>query len=671
MLKGVKKYKESYSKNYFWVMCYCVFLLSYYAVAQEDTIQSYDKFDVVKISDRNQKGQTTFTKEDIDKIVPQDLGHLLQFTAGISMRSYGGIGGLKTISMRGLGAEHTGVIINGLPQQNAQNLQMDFGSHQIDNMEEVAVQVGASTSELLPLSTQITGSAVNITTFENTFTRKPISGRASLLVGSFGQYEGFVAAKSGWDNGFISVSGKYRESQGNYAYRIPVGSQFYEGVRRNNELEEYFIALGGGFRTSINESGKASQTIKWSIQRDVSDKELPGAVIFYNDFADQTLQSEQTRVGVTHTYAQNAFKSSHFVSWNQHQLDYIDPSFLNAEGFLHHHYENNGFAGGINSYYVNNNWHFFSGLELRQDVLKSNRNDFGSPLRRDVKANLGIRKEFNSFQLKTVLFYQGIQDENRSVLHDQMIHRFNPQISFQTNEKWSKNFQVDAWVKKSMRPPSFNELYYSQIGNLALEPEDALQFNLGLNYIKKSKRNAFKLGASAYHNRITNKILALPTQNLFVWSIQNIGSVNVLGADIHAYNHFSWKENWSWASSLTVSYQPVKDVSDELSPTYRNQLAYVPKWSGNWINSIHYKSYALHTTIFALGDRYSLNQNIPANKVAGFLLLDLSASYKLEMKSHELTLHAGIRNVTDENYVFIRSFVMPGRNYFIQLRYEF
>jgi outer membrane receptor protein involved in Fe transport len=89
------------------------------------------------------------------------------------------------------------------------------------------------------------------------------------------------------------------------------------------------------------------------------------------------------------------------------------------------------------------------------------------------------------------------------------------------------------------------------------------------------------------------------------------------------------------------------------------------------MNTLIYKEFSFHSTLFSLGKRYSLNQNIPSNLVDGFWLLDLSMAYNFLLKSSKLTIQLGIRNVTDRDYVFIRSFVMPGRNYFLQLRYEF
>src|SRR5690554_7428866 len=50
---------------------------------------------------------TTLSKKDIQQLAPHDLGTLLQYVNGVTIKNYGGIGGMKTLSHRGLGGEHT------------------------------------------------------------------------------------------------------------------------------------------------------------------------------------------------------------------------------------------------------------------------------------------------------------------------------------------------------------------------------------------------------------------------------------------------------------------------------------------------------------------------------------------------------------------------------------
>ena len=51
----------------------------------------------------------------------------LKFFSGVAIKDYGGIGGLKTISVRGLGASHTAVAYDGIIESNMQTGQIDLG----------------------------------------------------------------------------------------------------------------------------------------------------------------------------------------------------------------------------------------------------------------------------------------------------------------------------------------------------------------------------------------------------------------------------------------------------------------------------------------------------------------------------------------------------------------
>lgn len=226
------------------------------------------------------------------------------------------------------------------------------------------------------------------------------------------------------------------------------------------------------------------------------------------------------------------------------------------------------------------------------------------------------------------------------------------------------------WTKRTMRAPSFNEMYYSQIGNISLVPEDSWQFNLGLIFNKQLRTTPVNLKINGYYNHVTNKIIAVPTQNLFIWSIANIGEVEVKGIDAEAqlFHEFNSASKIQWRGNLT--YQEVFDVTDETSPTFRHQIIYTPKWTSSNTFSFYFQDISVHQTTYFVGERYSLSQNIPANRLDPFLLFDASIEYKLAVrKEHVLKFQGGIRNITNSSYAYIRNFVMPGRNYFIKLIY--
>ncbi|MEX1191366.1 MAG: TonB-dependent receptor plug domain-containing protein [Brumimicrobium sp.] len=648
----------------------CIFLLFNNLVISQQDPKKYQPVNIYgKLSELNP--ETEINRTEIEKLAPHDLGNLLQRVSGVSMRSYGGLGGMKTLSMRGLGGEHTKLLINDYPASNVQNGQTDFGLIQLDNIEKVSISLGNNQNHLTPISSQVMGSTIMLTTFENSFSHSKISGRASTTIGSFGQKEGFLALKKGGKSNFLSISGKYRDVDGSYPYQISMGDHTMDGTRRNNSFNEFFINLGGGIKWNGDTIKNRKHVLKLNAHVDASDKELPGAVILYNNTSDETLQTQNANVGANYTLLENKFRMRLFGVYNRRFLHYHDPSYFNQQGFLDNQYTTNSSTFGVNTTCKVNKFDFILGTDFEQSELKSNRESLGIPTRSTSNAMFKINYQTNYFEVNTALFNQFFIDKNRTISHEKYYNRLNPQFGIYSSEKLSKLFQFYAWYKHSLRPPSFNELYYSQIGNISLEPEETKQSNIGATFNKRMENTQLSFKWSGYYNLVDNKILALPTKNLFVWSITNVGKVEVLGTDFEMNLLHQFSTDLTVELNGNITYQTVEDISDRDSPTYKHQLAYTPKVSANSRLSAFYKNTSIHISSFYIGERYSLNQNNSANTLDPFLLFDTSLEYAfIFKKKHEIKVQAGVKNVFDKSYDFIRYFVMPGRNYFIKLSYE-
>jgi len=61
--------------------------------------------------------------------------------------------------------------------------------------------------------------------------------------------------------------------------------------------------------------------------------------------------------------------------------------------------------------------------------------------------------------------------------------------------------------------PTFNDLYYTDIGNTQLRPERTHQYNVGFQYDNEQKGKLvqqWQVQADAYFNQVTDKIVAVP-----------------------------------------------------------------------------------------------------------------------------------------------------------------
>ena len=96
----------------------------------------------------------------------------------------------------------------------------------------------------------------------------------------------------------------------------------------------------------------------------------------------------------------------------------------------------------------------------------------------------------------------------------------------------SSDFTLRAFAKRSFRMPTFNDLYYADMGNSQLRPEYTTQYNIGFAYDSRRSRGfltEWSLHADAYRNFVRDKIVAYPKGAQFRWTMLNLGRVRITG----------------------------------------------------------------------------------------------------------------------------------------------
>lgn len=613
-------------------------------------------------------------KIQIQQLQPVDAGDLVQKFAGVTLKSYGGLGGMKTISVRGVGGSHTTIIQDGFLIQNTQTGQVDLSNIQTESMEKISLSVGGINGSLLPVSAYLSGSSLQIQSFENRFSSKPLQIRSSLKGGSFGQLDSYLSLKYNRNKMFLSVFGKYRRADGNYDFELQNGKNTYAGERYNSDLREGFGGLGFGYRFS------PKSVLKASYQFNTADKGLPGAVILYNPTAIQRLKNESHQMNVDYGYYHSKIGIRNYASFRYEDLNYLDQGYLNNAGFLDQDFYTASVQHGISfqTYNItdttktkNLDSRFFGGAEQTYSELHSSIANFAAPKRYELKAVLGY--DLNWKKLHTVIQLGGhaVLDQNElaEVAPDRFV--FTPYFLLEANRNWLFLGKPSIWAKRTFRVPTFNELYYNQIGNTKLKPEIANQFNVGTKYEFIFKRSKLQVDLAAYFNLVENKIVAIPTKNLFVWSMQNVGKAQILGSDIQLVYSYDLND-WKMSTHLNYSFQQVQDLTDRTSPTYGHQLPYLPQHTGNISASLQYKKIGISYSVLLTSARFALNENIKSNQVDGFNVHDISAYYAWNFKENQkLRLSFTVKNFTNQSYAFVRYYVMPGANFLISLNYEF
>ena len=65
---------------------------------------------------------------DLQRLNSLSVADAIRYFAGVQLKDYGGVGGLKTVNIRSMGTNHMAVFYDGIQLGNAQNGQVDLGS---------------------------------------------------------------------------------------------------------------------------------------------------------------------------------------------------------------------------------------------------------------------------------------------------------------------------------------------------------------------------------------------------------------------------------------------------------------------------------------------------------------------------------------------------------------
>ena len=225
------------------------------------------------------------------------------------------------------------------------------------------------------------------------------------------------------------------------------------------------------------------------------------------------------------------------------------------------------------------------------------------------------------------------------------------------------------------RVATFSEMFYGQMGNPNLRPELSRMMNAGFHNKRKISAVELNIGVDAFFGQIDDKIIAIPTQNLFVWSVRNVQTVQTYGFDaIASIDYFASNLklgiNFTQKSSLNVA----QDISDRNSPTFQHQIPYTPFWLHASELTVKHKKLSIAYQYSYNDFRFVLGENIAANVLDAYHLHDLRIHYGFKVKTeskHGFRFHFKINNLFNEQYQVMRGFPMPGRNYEFGLTWMF
>lgn len=604
--------------------------------------------------------------ENLRQLGIYTLSDAVKRFAGVSVRDYGGIGGMKTVSVRSLGAHHTAVSYDGVVVSNTQAGQIDLSRLSLDNARWVSLAVGQGTDWLQGAREQAAGAVLSVESdVPDGADRRPHL-QVALRSGSFGlvnpslRFGQQLSASTA-----LSATADYLHADGNYPFVLTNGH-----LRTHEKRNNSWVNNGHGEVNVYHLFADSSRLqVKGYYYR--SKRGLPGGVILYNKVANETFWEENGFFQATYgrRLARRLMlrgRLKYDVSWDKYEdVNVKYPSGRQTDVNTQREYYASATLG----------WQPVEGLRLSlaQDFilnrLKTNLNEEPNPRRQTSLTALaasfaGVRL---TAEARLVATYSHEHVASGVTPADR--RRLSPSVSLACRLLPEESLFLRLMWKNMFRVPTFNDLYYRRFGNRLLRPEKATEYNLGLTYGRRFGALHLQATADGYINRVTDKLVAYPST--YVWRMENFGRVRIAGLDATLAASMPVCSWLSASLDAAYTYQYAVDVTSQERYTYHKQLPYTPRHSGNGALVLRTPWVTMGYSLTVCGSRFSHESNDAEYRMAPYAEHSLTLLRDIRLPGSLLQLTVSLLNLANEQYDIIQYYPMPGRNFQVKASWKF
>ena len=574
---------------------------------------------------------------DIQSLPVHDLGSLLEYCAGVDIRQRGAMGQQADISMRGGSFDQVLVLLNGVslsdPQTGHHNLDLPVDISVIDKIE---ILRGPGARVFGP---NAFGGVINI------ITKQPDANEASayLTAGSYNYLKAGISGTLVSNHISTLISAGFSQSDGYTTNTDFRNNNFYISGNINPEKPLFGFQLG------------------------MTNKDF-GANSFYTAKYPDQFEETSTLFGSVQLKKFSRFQPVFY--WRRHfdRFQLFRDSF--PTWYKSHNYHRTDVIGSNANYNLFNSERFNTsvGYAVRFENIVSNK------LGDSLNEKISVRNNDTAF------YYLGNSRMNASVFAEQNYHTERLLISaglmfnyynvltahlalfpgIDASWKFNKNLSIYASANRTLRLPTFTDLYYNDavsIGNPALSPEKANVTEAGLKYSKEGWAAQI-----AVFDRFGIDLIDWTKQyDSLKWQATNLTDLNVLGCEAELNFRSSNPKNYIRTFSLSYTYMYPNKSSDGFISKYALDILQhkadfnlnhkiLKHLSANWQLSWQ-KRY---------GGYFTYHNGIADTKetpYAGIFLVNARLQYQFRV----VTFYAEATNLFDKAYNDYENIIQPGR----------
>jgi len=640
-----------------------------FSQSKNDTVKETEivKVDVYRKNFKEILPAQTLSSEQLERLNSYSVADALRYFSGVQIKDYGGIGGLKTINIRSMGSQHVGVFYDGIQLGNAQNGVVDLGRFSLDDIEEVSLYNGQKSEIFQPAKDF--GSSGSIYLQPKTPAFK-LNKKTNLVLrlknSSIDLFNpSFRIEQKISERVSASFSSEFLQSNGIYRFRYrkkyPDGAIAYDTIAKRFDSDIKAKRFETSFHGTLNNGS-------WNVRGYgyLSDRGIPAAIVNNRfDGRGQRLVDENYFIQAnfrkklfpkleTQFKAKFAYDFTHYIDTVSSIK--IQNQYIQREIYL----------SSSNIYSVTQNWDVSASFDFQYNNLDADLVNFSYPTRYTSLLAFATTYQWKKLKFLGSVLGTFVHEDVEKNAKSPDKTEWTPAAFLSYQPFYSNDFTVRAFYKRIFRMPTFNDLYYTMIGNAFLEPEFTNQYNLGFTYQKSFQNQFFQsfyAKVDGYFNKVENKIIAAPTGNMFRWMMLNLGEVEIIGTDVNIQADLL-VGNVKLKPLLSYTFQRARDFSDRNETYFGDQIPYTPWHSGTFSLMSDYRDWSFNYSFMYVGERYDGQQNnIQYNYIQPWYTHDLSIQKKMHWKNHQFKASFEVNNIFNQYYDVVLNYPMPGRNF--------
>lgn len=608
----------------------------------------------------------TLDEATLTRLNSHTVADALRYFSGVQLKDYGGVGGLKTIDVRSMGSQHVGVYYDGIQLGNAQNGVVDLGKYSLDDLESISLYNGQKSTNFQSAKDYASASSIYLQSKKPVFKSKNYNLTVRYKTGTIQLINPSARLEYKINNQISSsLSTEYVKSNGEYKYKV---------IKRNadNSIAHDTTAIrkDGQIEAKRFEVGFYGNhgTLNWNIKgySYLSDRGIPAAIIRNGFIAKgQTLTDKNYFTQGSLEKKWKKFETRLSLKYAYDFTHYIDTVSSSSIKTKNKFTQQEFYLSSANYYSIRPNWGLNVAYDFQYNKLDATLKNFSYPQRYTQLIAFASTYQFHriKFQGSILGTFVREQVEMNTSAPDKTVWTPTLIVSYQPFK--FNDFYINAFYKRVFRMPTFNDLYYTNIGYSNLKPEYTNQYNLGLDYTWKNLGKLYYLNTKidTYYNEVEDKIIAAPNGSMFRWMMMNLGKVRIKGADIKVQGAVNLGA-FLLKSTLNYTYQKAQDYTSAKRSYYKDQIPYVPVHSGSFILNSTYKTWGLNYSFLYVGERYDANQNNNKyNYIKPWFTHDLSIQKSFELKKMRFNGSFEVNNILNKYYDIVLNYPMPGRQF--------